>query len=69
MGKLIEIIREHLQRTDLARHGSSDKGIGIVRILIFPQLLVAAVAPPQDDVPLRKRFSHFRIEPILAEQP
>lgn len=39
MGKLIEIIREHLQRAHLARHRSSHKGIGIARILIFPQML------------------------------
>lgn len=69
MGKLIEIIREHLQRAHLARNWSSHKSIGIVRILIFPQLLIAGIAPPQDDVPLSKRFSHFCIEPILAEEP
>jgi hypothetical protein len=69
MSKLVEIIREHLQRAHLTRHRSSHKGVRIIRILISSQLLVAAVAPAQDNVPLRKRFSHFRIEPILAEQP
>ena len=38
-------------------------------ILVLPKMLVALVAPFQNDVAIRKRLGLLRVEPILTEQP
>jgi hypothetical protein len=42
--QLVEIIRKHMKRAHRAGQRSSHKALGIFRILMFPQPLVALVA-------------------------
>src|SRR5882672_531331 len=67
--QLIEIVSKDVERAHFARYGCSHKSLGIVRVLIFPKLVVALVAPLQDDMAILKRLLHFSVEPILPEQP